>query len=151
MKQSYVLDTNILLALIRGKALGESIDNAYGLRANLQRHVVSIASQAELLVLADRNKWAQAKRDAVAFMFQSLVVLPIDGEALLDAYVQIAHADMTWHEGPRNMGKNDIWIAATAASSGLPLLTTDKDFVFLNGNLIQVLLIDPDQKSETIH
>ena len=48
------------------------------------------------------------------------------------------------------MGKNDIWIAATAVSSGLPLLTTDKDFNFLNGNLIQVLWIDPDQKSETI-
>jgi tRNA(fMet)-specific endonuclease VapC len=151
LKQSYVLDTNILLALIRGKALGESVDNAYGLRANLQRHVISIASQAELLVLADRNKWAQAKRDAVNFMFQSLVVLPIDGEALLDAYVQVSHADMTWHGGPRNMGKNDIWIAATAVSSGLPLLTTDKDFTFLNGNLVQVLLIDPDRKSETIH
>jgi DNA polymerase V len=49
---------DILLDLIRGKALGESIDSAYGLKANLQRHVVSIASQAELLVLADRNKWA---------------------------------------------------------------------------------------------
>ncbi len=151
MKQSYVLDTNILLALIRGKALGESIDSAFGLRANLQRHVVSIASQAELLVLADRNKWAQAKRDAVNVMFQHLVVLPIDGEALLDAYVQVSRTDMTWHEGPRNMGKNDIWIAATAISTGLPLLTTDKDFAFLNGNFMQVLLIDPEQKSETIH
>ncbi len=151
MKQSYVLDTNILLALIRGKDLGESIDSAYGLRANLQRHVVSIASQAELLVLADRRKWAAAKRDAVNFMFQNLVVLPIDGQALLDAYVEVARADMAWQEGSRNMGKNDIWIAATAVSSGLPLLTTDKDFSFLNGNLIQVLWIDPDQKTETIY
>jgi tRNA(fMet)-specific endonuclease VapC len=150
LKQSYVLDTNILLALIRGKALGESIDDAYGLRANLQRHVVSIASQAELLVLAERNRWAQAKKDAVNLMFQNLVVLPIDGESLLDGYLQVSRADMTWQEGPRNMGKNDICIAATAVSSGLPLLTTDKDFNFLNGNLIQVLWIDPDQKSETI-
>src|ERR1700691_5771887 len=93
LKQSYVLDTNILLALIRGKALGESIDSAYGLRANLQRHVVSIASQAELLVLADRNNWAQAKRDAVNLMFENLVVLPIDGQALVDAYVEVSRAD----------------------------------------------------------
>jgi len=148
LKQSYVLDTNILLALIRGKTLGESIDSAYGLRANLQRHVVSITSQAELLVLADRHKWAQAKRDAVNFMFQNLVVLPIDGQTLIDAYVEVARADATWQEGPRNMGKNDIWIAATAVSSGLPLLTTDKDFNFLNGNLMQVLWIDPDQRSK---
>ena len=57
MNQSYVLDTNVLLALIRGNALGKSIDDAYGLSSNLQRHVVSIVSQAELCVLADRNKW----------------------------------------------------------------------------------------------
>jgi tRNA(fMet)-specific endonuclease VapC len=148
LKQSYVLDTNILLALIRGKALGESIDNAYGLRANLQRHVVSIASQAELLVLADRNNWAQAKRDVVNIMFENLVVLPIDGRALVDAYVAVSRVDLAWPDGPRNMGKNDIWIAATAVSSGLPLLTTDKDFRFLNGNLAQVLWIDPDHKSD---
>ena len=151
MKQSYVLDTNILLALIRGKTLGESIDSAYDLKANLQRHVVSIASQAELFVLADRNKWAQAKRDAVNFMFQNLVVLPIDGEALLNAYVKVARADAAWQKGSRNMGKNDIWIAATAVSSGLPLLTTDKDFTFLHGIFMQVLWIDSDQRSEIIH
>jgi len=57
LNQSYVLDTNVLLALIRGNALGKSIDDAYGLSSNLQRHVVSIVSQAELCVLADRNKW----------------------------------------------------------------------------------------------
>ena len=84
-------------------------------------------------------------------MFENLVVLPIDGQALVDAYVEVSRADMGWHEGPRNMGKNDIWIAATAVSSGLPLLTTDKDFRFLHGNLAQVLWIDPDQRSETIH
>ena len=145
MKPSYVLDTNILLAL------GTSIDTAYGLRANLQRHVVSIVSQAELLVLADRNNWAQAKRDAVRLIFDNLVVLPVDGEALLQAYSEVSRADMAWPEGPRNMGKNDIWIAATAVSAGLPLLTTDKDFGFLDGDLVQVLWIDPNQKPDVVN
>ena len=151
MKPSYVLDTNILLALIRGKALGTSIDTAYGLRANLQRHVVSIVSQAELLVLADRNNWAQAKRDAVRLIFDNLVVLPVDGEALLQAYSEVSRADMVWPEGPRNMGKNDIWIAATAVSAGLPLLTTDKDFRFLDGGFVQVLWIDPNEKPDVVN
>lgn len=139
------------MALIRGNSLGLSIDTAYGLRAHLQRHVVSVVSHAELLVLADRKNWGQAKREAVHLMFENLVVLPVDGEALLRAYVEVSRADMAWPEGPRNMGKNDIWIAATAVSSGLPLLTTDKDFRFLDGELIQVFWVDPDQKSETIH
>jgi len=42
------------------------------------------------------------------------------------------------------MGKNDLWIAATALHTGLPLLTTDKDFLFLNKNLLNILWVDPD-------
>jgi len=45
------------MALIRGNALGRQIDEAYGLRASLQRHVVSIVSQAEIWVIADRREW----------------------------------------------------------------------------------------------
>lgn len=151
MSQSYILDTNVLLALIRGNALGRSIDSAFGLRANLQRHVVSIVSQAELSVLADRRSWESAKQDAIQTMFESLVVLPVDGKALIDAYVEISRADAEWPEGARNMGKNDIWIAATARHTGLPLLTTDKDFRFLHGNHIEVFWIDPEQNATLIN
>jgi hypothetical protein len=38
-------------------------------------------------------------------MFQNRVVLPIDGESLLNAYVQVSGADMSWRQGPRNMGE----------------------------------------------
>ena len=41
------------------------------------------------------------------------------------------------------MGKNDIWIAATALYANMPLLTTDKDFKFLDGGLLQVRWVDP--------
>lgn len=49
------------------------------------------------------------------------------------------------------MGKNDIWIAATALQTKLPLLTTDKDFRFLDESLLQVFWIDPAQTSQTIY
>jgi hypothetical protein len=42
------------------------------------------------------------------------------------------------------MGKNDVWIAATALHTGLPLLTTDKDFLFLDNNPLKVFWINPD-------
>lgn len=41
------------------------------------------------------------------------------------------------------MGKNDIWIAATALYTQFPLLTTDKDFRFLHDDLLQVMWVDP--------
>lgn len=143
MSQSFVLDTNVLLALIRGRELGTEIDRAFGLRSSLQRHIVSIASQAEIWVLADRNNWGNGKRDALQLMLDHVVVVPIDGQQIVDAYVQIAAADSDWHEGPRNMGKNDLWIAATAVQTSLPLLTTDRDFLFLNKNPLTVLWVDP--------
>lgn len=41
-----------------------------------------------------------------------------------------------------NMGKNDLWIAATAKAFDLTLVTTDRDFEFLDGKLIDVLYVD---------
>jgi len=108
----------------------------------LQRHTISVASQAEIWVLADKHGWGQTKREALQTMLDNLVVVPIDGRAIVDAYVQIAATDRNHPAGSRNMGKNDIWIAATALHTHLPLLTTDRDFRFLNG-LISVFWIDP--------
>ena len=39
----------------------------------------------------------------------------------------------------RNMGKNDLWIAATAAVTQSKLLTTDGDFDHLNGSFIDLI------------
>ena len=41
------------------------------------------------------------------------------------------------------MGKNDLWIAATAQVSGATLLTTDMDFDHLDGVLLEREWIDP--------
>ena len=42
----------------------------------------------------------------------------------------------------RNMGKNDLWIAASAMELKATLLTTDKDFDHLHTQLINVEVID---------
>ncbi len=55
----------------------------------------------------------------------------------------ISAADLSGSGGARNMGKNDIWIAATALYTNLPLLTTDQDFRFLHNNPLQIMWIDP--------
>lgn len=143
MSQSYLLDTNVLIALIRGNALGAHIDQAFGLRASLHRQVVSIVTHAELLVLADKRNWGSAKRAALKQALENLVVIPIDGIEIVQAYTTISATDLTASGGARNMGKNDLWIAATALYTNLPLLTTDKDFRFLHNNPLQIMWIDP--------
>ena len=44
---------------------------------------------------------------------------------------------------PRNMGKNDLWIAETASLLGLKLVTTDADFNHLHEVFLEVHMIKP--------
>lgn len=41
----------------------------------------------------------------------------------------------------RNMGKNDLWIAAIASVFDMTLLTTDADFNHLNNHFLKVEFI----------
>ncbi len=47
----------------------------------------------------------------------------------------------------RNMGKNDIWIAATASVINATLVTTDADFNHLDHQFISLLKLDTIAKS----
>lgn len=42
----------------------------------------------------------------------------------------------------RNMGKNDLWIAATASAFDLQLVTMDKDFNHLTPSYINLLYVE---------
>ena len=46
-------------------------------------------------------------------------------------------------EGAQPLGKNDLWIAATAHVTGATLLTTDKDFDHLAGQFLKREWVDP--------
>jgi len=67
------------------------------------------------------------------------MIFLLDTNILIDRYVQIDTFSQNKLLGqplgltPRNMGKNDLWIAATASVLGAKLLTTDGDFNHLQG------------------
>lgn len=62
---------------------------------------------------------------------------------VIEAYVEIDIYSLQHPDGARNMGKNDLWIAACAKASGATLLTTDTDFDHLNPGLLAVEYIGP--------
>lgn len=45
---AYLLDTNILVYLIRGKAVGQAIEANFGLRGALNRCVISVVTVGEM-------------------------------------------------------------------------------------------------------
>ena len=59
--------------------------------------------------------------------------------AEIDAYSQGNLTDRPLATSARNMGKNDLWIAATASVYEARLLTLDKDFAHLNGVYLEVV------------
>jgi hypothetical protein len=60
MSRLYLLDTNVVLALVRGNALGAYIDTTFGLSKGSRRPAISIVMHGEMRVLASRNSWGGA-------------------------------------------------------------------------------------------
>jgi tRNA(fMet)-specific endonuclease VapC len=139
----YLLDTNILLALIRGKELGEAIDQQYGLRSSLNRSMICVVTAGEMLSLARQCEWGQTKLDEMQALLDEVVWIDINHPDILDAYGEIDHASRS--QG-RKMGKNDVWIAATAKVAKTTLLTTDLDFDHLQKKHLDLIWIDPKSK-----
>ena len=85
-------------------------------------------------MIAARNGWGAAKTRRLNTLLGYLMAVPIPYGAVMDCYVQID--DYSLANG-RQMGKNDLWIAATARATGATLLTTDRNFDHLAPNLDQ--------------
>lgn len=66
----------------------------------------------------------------------------MDKYAEIDAFSQGKLEGQKSNFSSRNMGKNDLWIAATASVQNMTLLTTDKDFKHLDGNFLKLKVIN---------
>ncbi len=140
----YLLDTNILLAWIRwGSALQAYLQTLYRLDTISTVPIISIVSDAELRVIALQNQWGPVKIRMMESLLAYLIVVPIPYKNSVEAYVEID--DFSRRFGVK-MGKNDLWIAATAQVENAALLTTDKDFAHLPPSLVQHVYVDPASK-----
>jgi tRNA(fMet)-specific endonuclease VapC len=144
-----LFDTNILIFLIK--------DASHQLLANIvnpddKKIMVSVASIGELKAMALQNNWGPKKLLALDNLLSRVSVVEVN-ESLTDTYAKIdaySQRRSPWlvdypFSTPRNMGKNDLWIAATAALLGLKLVTTDADFNHLHDVFIEVECLKPEQ------
>lgn len=139
----YLLDTNVLLALLRGKELGEFVTRTYRLREVLRRPLISIVSHGELLAMAKRQNWSQKRMESLNSILDSMVTLDLNDPSILEGYVAVDQANMQVKSGARTLSNNDMWIAATTCAAKAVLLTTDKDFLHLHQGICTVEYIDP--------
>ena len=149
----FLLDTGIILGFVREAPWTTRTYAEYDL-GNLEAMVVtSVICQGELLALAEKRGWGETKRVKLASTLSRMPTLDINKQPILNAYALID----AWTHGksvasPRStsppkparpIGKNDLWIAATAHASDAVLLTTDTDFDHLDGIWFKRIYINP--------
>lgn len=136
-----LLDTNILVHLARGGVAAQRLEEWYGIESRRLTPVICVVTIGEMLAIAHRNAWGEAKLARLEQVAANLVPVNIDKEPVLRAY---AAFDGVLARAGRHMGQNDLWIAASAAAAGATVLTTDRDFDVLHPTHVQREWVDPE-------
>jgi predicted nucleic acid-binding protein len=113
-----VLDTSVFIAAESGRGLDEKLLP--------DESAVSVITLAELQagVLAAKDTETRARRLSTLDALGDIELLEVDAPcALVWAQMRVRLA-----ETGRRVNVNDLWIAASAASRGLPVVTQDDDF-----------------------
>ena len=147
----YVLDTNTLIHIVRNSDVWKQIEAIYNPFDANNQVFISFVSVAEILSIAKRVGWGEPKMNQLKLLLNELEIVAISAEVtdlLLQSYVEIDAYSQGKNQillpkdmSARNMGKNDIWIAATAHALQATLITTDKDFSHLHNVFFEVALI----------
>jgi len=144
----YLLDTNIVLIYLRDERTKNFIEQEFAPFDTMNIPIVSVVSLGEIESIALRNNWGEKRFAAVERFFEKCLVTDIHSKDVIrrygeiDAYSQGKLKDNPLNNSSRNMGKNDLWIAATASVINAKLLTSDKDFVHLYPSYLNLDLIE---------
>jgi tRNA(fMet)-specific endonuclease VapC len=148
---NYLLDTNILLIYMRNDPLTAKIDHQFDPLTYPNRPLVSVVSLGEIHSLALRNQWGEKRMDLLDRFLKKFLIADINVETIIhryaeiDAYSQGKLTGKPLSMSARNMGKNDLWIAATASVLSATLLTLDHDFDHLKDEFLGLETIEYDE------
>ena len=147
--KSYLFDTNLLLLLLRKDKRWFKIKEQFDLENTI--NFISIVSLGELWSLGLRNQWGENRLSQIEDLAQDFTIVDISIDSLINCYGEIdAFSQNKLKHRPlpitaRNMGKNDLWIAATASVLNLTLITSDQDFNHLTPDFLSLEALDMQQ------
>ena len=149
----YVLDTGILLGYVRGAPYAKYVDKIYSPIETPNAACVSAVTVGEILCFPIRHNWGDNKREDLKRLLKTVPAVDINRSRILNRYAEIDtycgghNPDKPLPEGEtaKPMGKNDLWIAATASVINASLITIDKGFLFLKDVFLKVIYIDQKQ------
>ena len=146
--KNIVIDTCVFTHVVRETATGkkclEELEK-YDEAANV---IVSVVTKAELASFIAQNNWGKSKIDKKILEEITYIDISNADQLLIDSYTEIDafskrkikdKSGNLLNGSARKMGKNDLWIAATAYALDIPLMTTDGDFDHLNETFLNVI------------
>jgi tRNA(fMet)-specific endonuclease VapC len=138
-----LLDTNVVLHIVRGSEVARRIDAAIQLRARTERPLISVVTIGEALAFAQRRVWGDQKTSRLEELVRELTVVDVNNATVLRKYA-LLHTHLK--KIGRPVGDNDVWIAACAAAASAILITTDKDFDALHGTHLTRMYFEPSAR-----
>ncbi len=145
-----LLDTSIIVIYGRNREDAERIELKYNIFSGQNRLYISIVTLGEIDAFVKKMNLGERRRAKMQSLIDQLTIIGIHYDELIEAYGDIdayssGKIPIEVNQGrfsAKNMGKNDLWIAATAKAFNLNLITTDKDYLTLDKDLIDVVYID---------
>jgi predicted nucleic acid-binding protein len=145
---NYLLDTNIIIIYSKSRDVARKIENDHRIFASENDLAISIVSIAEVNSIIHQFNIGDKRRKGIDKILENTTRLDISYVEILDKYEQIDAYSQCRHKSIKsdftaiNMGKNDLWIAATASAFDITLVTTDNDFNHLDGVFIKLKYIN---------
>lgn len=131
--QPLLLDTGIVMGLLKENPLGEGVRESLRLTLQPMRPLMAIVSVGECLKIARHCNWGEPRVEGLRQLITSLTVVRLTPQVITE-YVEMA----CWlRRFGRTMQHNDLWIAAAARAAGARVITTDGDFDCLAPGFIE--------------
>ena len=143
----YLWDTNILLNRIRKSSHYYKWNDKFHFKENGNEVLLSVINLGEIESIALQRSWGVERMLFLKQILKEVQIINLNDEVIqtyaqIDAFSQNKLPELPLNNSARNMGKNDIWLAATAHVHNLKFVTTDKDFDHLKGVFIDLLKVE---------
>lgn len=150
--KNLLIDTCVLIHIIRESSTGKKCLDEISKYDEQPNIIISVVTKAEMHSFAIQNNWGNNKVEKLKKYLSEFTIINIDSNDILllneystiDSYSKRKTVDKTGKlldGSARIMGKNDLWIAATASALKITLLTTDGDFDHLENTFINLLKV----------
>jgi predicted nucleic acid-binding protein len=123
----FLLDTGVVLHATRQKSpVSAALDQQFGLGASRFRPAICEVSVGELLAFS--GAWGERRKALLQAQIRKVLVIPISHPGVYERYASVSSA---MRDAGKPVEHNDMWIAATALTTGFTILTVDQDFLQL--------------------